>query len=193
MNEEPSVPCNNSCQPQRQKIANSRGLAIRGLWQFAWLLSILHNFYEMQVTRSQVEITRAGQEAPARASDEQLLPLRWCTSFCWPCCLIWPWVRQKTTSTAYLIAHQTTTPQKLEILHVYLFGGYGNPCATQNASANKKVHRVRFQRLWTDYGLHRFTDNSDWTLFFASAASLISFTSAHTLMSPASVTGQLTA
>ena len=73
----------------------------------------------------------------------------------------------KAENNLYSLAHcsPNNNPQKLEILHVYLFGGYGNPCATQNASANKKVHRVRFQRLWTDYGLHRFTDNSDWTLF----------------------------
>ena len=82
-------------------------------------------------TRPQVEITRAGQEAPARASVEQLLPLRWCTSLCWPCCHVWPWVKQKTTHSS-----PNHNPQKLEIPHIYLFGGYGNPCATQNRSAN---------------------------------------------------------
>ena len=112
-----------------------------------------------------MEIARAGQEAPARASDEQLLPLRWCTSFCWPCCHVWPWVKQKTDFYSLPHSSPNHNPQKLEIPHIYLFGGYGNPCATQKRSANDQVHRVRFQGLWADYGLERFTDYSDWTLF----------------------------
>ena len=131
----------------------------------AWLLSMFHHFIRCMVTRPQVEITRAGQEAPAGASDEQLLPLRWCTSFCWPCCHVWPWVKQKTDFYSLPHSSPNHNPQKLEIPHIYLFGGYGNPCATQKRSANDQVHRVRFQGLWADYGLERFTDYSDWTLF----------------------------
>jgi hypothetical protein len=62
-----------------QNVANSRDLAINSravaapVADFCALYIILLNVgYKV---RSQVEIRRAGQEAPARASDEQLLPL----------------------------------------------------------------------------------------------------------------------
>ena len=75
--------------------------------------------------------------------------------------------KESLKTNLYSLPHSSPNhnPQKLEIPHIYLFGGYGNPCATQKRSPIDQVHRVRFQGLWTDYGLEQFTDCSDWTFF----------------------------
>ena len=101
----------------------------------------------------------------------------------------------KAENNLYSLPHcsPNNNPQKLEILHVYLFGGLWEPvcyakCARKRKGSQGKVSEVvnglRITPVYGQFGLNPF---------FASAASLISFTSAHTLMNPASVTGQLTA